>query len=1257
MINLIYENVGNPYYKHTLDTIKIYEALVKATDKWSLNKSEILDDECNGIISSAFKSNRSENIHRELIVRVMQILAQYDNDEQKLNHLQKKYEAIFEFFRNYIWFEMQKFSMKSRTYARKLNAIVGFMDEISRQKFQILNAKDVKELISSKLVIVTSNVPKFLFIDIYNHIHSLFGDFIDAQNIFIKAENLINLKIADNFEQPLTQVSKLNFFVDCSKEIVENLPKIVNEASNFIFIVSSPSQSKELLQIMSKNMLNPTKMDINYKWTDLTVHTQEQLLQRKINFQNNSKCSLFELLSKNADSLTASSEQKEKNFKHFSEIVDDYLLNLLVEDQTISINTKFASESIEKFLFQSMNFIKNDKIGSRLTQKDFLMDVKGEKYVLISDIAGAGKSWVMKDLMNTLSDQNPDKWINYVDLRNFRIQNKSQSSDFSSFMTDNILKSMNKIEKNFFKNFYKNGKVLVLFDGIDELAADCMELIINKLTSFESNEGNQLWIATRDHFKNYLESKLQIKHSYKLDDFTAKQSTNFIVRSWVLTDLKDKDLVTTQDDAESCLMENFDNYCEAAQILVDKASSLQSQTIGQPQLLTMIADIFKDNKNSDLNLKESKIYKRFVESLCEAWTSTKDESDLEMCLNFWKFHQSVALENLLPEYSKSCEFDSNGNVWPDKEVNACGMMTKIDGIYVFRHGTIAEYFVADFIAKSFKKPKVNEQVVEMFVKILTIEKYGVIRMFLNDAIDDWEKIQEKLTKFVENFYKIETFGEIYIKDHENLGNLVINILKTGDYTAVNKILYKNAKNIANHTKNPKMFIKFQELLLQFLKVLDIKKLIYREDIFHAILQSSLSIEIFENFLTKTSEKTGPNFLREILERKSTQAPHGNIFDVLGRTPNLQSQKFQKCLSIMLKLFNNSQVFQLMEDVNNQKQNILHVSIQTGNQENLKVLWTEIEKFCASQKLLKLFKKLVMQKANDDQNVLHFVAKNESLEFHETFWGLLLGTFKNREELKNFMLQVEGSGHNFVNFLVLSSNNLAIIEMTIKMLEKNFTDIHFKQIMKSKRNLLQTAACRPKSLEIHKLLWKYIRSLCVSYQEFSKILIELDDDKENVFSSAVHFSSSDVFDFMIVELEKIMLRDQIKKMLTNLNAGSKNLLQIAAYDNNDKSLHETLLKIFFKYFKQPDILEIIKHMDGEGNNFFSIAVNRNSKEVVESVWENIKILMNKEDQFEYLKIESNGVDILKRSLNNTKYPDVHEFVQKIMNDYERQGSEN
>ena len=217
--------MGNPYYKHTPDIIKNYVTILKATDKWSLNKSEFPDDECNGIISSAFKSHKSENFHRELIVRVMQILAQYDNDEQKLNHVQKKYEALFGFFRSYVWSDMIKFSLKSRKYARKLNGIVGLLDEICELKFEILCPKDVKELIASKLVIVNTNVVKFLFIDIYKQLKEQFGEFIDAQNLFIKSENLKNLKIAENFEQSLTNVTNLNIFVDCSKEIVENLPK------------------------------------------------------------------------------------------------------------------------------------------------------------------------------------------------------------------------------------------------------------------------------------------------------------------------------------------------------------------------------------------------------------------------------------------------------------------------------------------------------------------------------------------------------------------------------------------------------------------------------------------------------------------------------------------------------------------------------------------------------------------------------------------------------------------------------------------------------------------------------------------------------------------------------------------------------------------------------------------------------------------------------------------------------------------------
>jgi hypothetical protein len=109
----------------------------------------------------------------------------------------------------------------------------------------------------------------------------------------------------------------------------------------------------------------------------------------------------------------------------------------------------------------------------------------------------------MKNISNLLREQNPTKWVAYVDLKKnineFRLL--SNDAEFSRFFAEKILKLQFEFEINFFKKLYDIGKVLILFDGFDEIAPDCAEYVSHLIMLFEKKGGNQLWIATRDFFE------------------------------------------------------------------------------------------------------------------------------------------------------------------------------------------------------------------------------------------------------------------------------------------------------------------------------------------------------------------------------------------------------------------------------------------------------------------------------------------------------------------------------------------------------------------------------------------------------------------------------------------------------------------------------------------------------------------------------------------------------------------------------------
>ncbi|XP_070504727.1 uncharacterized protein [Chironomus tepperi] len=374
VMSLVFENNENPYYKHWVEVMKKFDAIVTSLDKWSVTKLDDPDDECDQIISSVFTHYDSKDFHPELIVRVVQVLAQYDDDKDKLKNLQEKYKDLFEYFRIHVLSEMQKFNLKFRKDVRKMNKIMQLVPDIMSSKLELVEPKDIKEMMNNKMTIVSSNVPKLFLLDVISQLNRIYGDIFQALNIFIDPEKLKFSEICEDLKNLLKQDKNLNIFCDYSKEVCEDLK---NFNVKFIFIVSNKNQADKLIEMASQNYLIPNSMEISYNWTDLTVQSQKNLLKNKINFQNNSNLTLFDLLKTDSAIDELEMEQsavhdEDKAVQIFSELIDCEILNLILENSQISINadrdTKIDDKTFE-FLFEPRNFIQRHQTMTKKINK------------------------------------------------------------------------------------------------------------------------------------------------------------------------------------------------------------------------------------------------------------------------------------------------------------------------------------------------------------------------------------------------------------------------------------------------------------------------------------------------------------------------------------------------------------------------------------------------------------------------------------------------------------------------------------------------------------------------------------------------------------------------------------------------------------------------------------------------------------------------------------------------------------------------
>ncbi|XP_070506054.1 uncharacterized protein [Chironomus tepperi] len=887
-MKLVYDNNFNPYHKDREDLKESFDKIVQEIDKWSANEAdEAPDDQCNNIISSVFENYTKEEFHFELIVRFVQFSTAFDDEELKLNDIKDMYERLVDYWTVQVIPEMEKY-LNTNKEVIKLNRLTEMLDNISNPQFQVKPGKQIEELINNKLVIVTTNNPQLLFIDISKNLKQKLGSFIDSKNFFTEPKKLNNSEIWEEFEHICLANQELNIFVDCTRDVPGCLGHIfINKEFNFTFVVSNEQQSEYLADICDKKIMkNAVRMKINYNWSDLTEESQQFLLKKEINFQNNLQISLSDLLRKQ--------NSMELN-EDFSEIIDDHLLTMLVKSPTqVAINVdKIDDKNHIEILYNSRRF-KNNFTKMLYFSSEFLREVSYQQYVIISDIAGSGKSWAMKKIASVLREENPTSWVTYVDLKQFIDEFKAQNVEFSSFMVNHILKPEQQFEAKIFKKMYKDGKVYILFDGFDEIAPNCAEFVSKLAQNFQRNRGNQLWIATRDYFEVDLKDKLKLYAAYGLDEMTKDEGMDFIAKSWILADLiKAKIVPKSKEDFESRVKATpkYRIYKQKALKIIQKALIVRYNSIGLPQLFKMIADGFKDETNVD-NLQGLKIYIQFIDILYLRWSRSKGpirmQADIDaqkiFNLNFIKFHEYQAILSMFEELAAILFPGCNGSEWPKEEIIAGGILIIINGKVYFIHKTFSEYFVALSISNALKCKEIEKKVVEVFVDILTDKKYEVIQIFLNDMITDASiltRIQPEVENHVEKFYKMTNFGDFFENNLDNLIDLVLNVLKSGNYERVKITLKYIAEIIVGQETKPRLFMKFQEFILGFLINDDLKDFMINRNIFHGIIESNLEIELFGDFVAKTEEKTDHEFVRQSLMMKNNKRPKENVFYFLN----------------------------------------------------------------------------------------------------------------------------------------------------------------------------------------------------------------------------------------------------------------------------------------------------------------------------------------------------------------------------------------
>ena len=587
--------------------------------------------------------------------------------------------------------------------------------------------------------------------------------FVSLKNLLLLEENVLKafreeqskLLIVECKEKPTVQM----------KELFSKLSEIIKEERGKKVILIAPHDHPLASQF--KNGDHKTvyqEMADECKFGDLTSDSQKKLLEKSVKFQG-IETTLNELIS--AD----------------SEITKKLSLASLIEEHEIG---KPLPESNGVYIGRTLNYQSDENPASYSTENlDKLMQqAQRQKVMLISDIAGMGKSTLLTHLSKQIKQKCPSLWVVRIDLNDhtdaLEVQSE-QKREAVEFLSQCLLKLNSPFEKELFEQRLKEGKVVVMLDGFDEISPSYETTVINLLKALKETPVQQLWVTTRPHLRKMLEENLQ-QHSYTLEPFTKGNQVEFFTKFW-------NEKFNLQDTSQKQLEENTTALIEK---LEQSINDRNKKFTSVPLQTRMLAEAFDPSALSGQNLPDK------LDLLCLYKTSTKRKYDIRwedkmktMNSNeaikglrkqyfryFRKNHQHLALQMLFPKKEIGI---FKGYILPASEAQDLawyGILHYIDGKLQFIHRTFAEYYVADILMDQLREEtSLPQDILDFLLKdILLKENSQVIGSFVDGFLKKLKPsigILEQSGKRICEVWKDDADGGIGRKPLRSLGRTIL----------------------------------------------------------------------------------------------------------------------------------------------------------------------------------------------------------------------------------------------------------------------------------------------------------------------------------------------------------------------------------------------------------------------------------------------------------------------------------------------------
>ncbi|KAE9532081.1 hypothetical protein AGLY_010283 [Aphis glycines] len=730
--------------------------------------------------------------------------------------------------------------------------------------------KAFESKISNNLLVIECEIVKINLQKLFYQLLQIIKSNNKKKIIFIAQENdLLAGKFKDNFSNYDWYNDERNNLIDLTYDSQKNLlkkGKAIFQGKKVSLDPLIDNESKLLIngeilcKIINNEMIEIGKAITDSIYDDVKDYYIDRTFHQKVKIRKDYKNEKFKFLE------TKSSEINEQEL----ELYDDILLISNTCEIFKELCAKYKQRNIHWVMNETNDLIWNQSYGSLSSLREILdtyeqsvQEYKPEKITDITDRViiltaepGMGKSFVLNYLALKTKESDPSLWvirINLIDCsteleKEIEKNKKIDEADAIRFlykvvgfklfnkkrkekMIEKILSAINiqdgkigmkfhgeeihdsnLLEIRLFNNFYNQGRIILLFDGFDEICPDYEEKTIELLQTLKNTKVKKLWITSRYATSVSLEDKLSV-FSYSLKPFLTEEQNSFFRKFWKaeldFRELDEQRAVVFINELQNKLPESID-------------------FMSIPLHAYMIAEVFKDafkdfHDSKEQNMSDEckqKIEKQDLVTLYDKFFYIKfrkirfgekkseiNNSEIDM-KNMIKgvYENSIRNHRILGLYAIFNHNEVEKLVSPEEikeaskfmnNVKLCNEKTGIIEQIVnnkpsFVHRTFAEYFVSSYFWEKFKSVEKDfENCIERFIinNLIKDNRIQISRFLQLEAKKDFESninlpfMQDKLRIL---FIKLLDQTKQYDKQSTKLlfGIIEFSDLKHDDYLDV-----------------------------------------------------------------------------------------------------------------------------------------------------------------------------------------------------------------------------------------------------------------------------------------------------------------------------------------------------------------------------------------------------------------------------------------------------------------------------------------